>query len=99
MSVNSATGVERAGNLSEDRLKLLALLLEDQERGAQEIKPYPRDEGADTTRFPTSWSQQRLWFIDRLEGGCRAYHMAFTLRLRGALDESALRAALNAIVE
>ncbi|MEB1300204.1 amino acid adenylation domain-containing protein [Xanthomonas campestris pv. campestris] len=50
--------------------------------------------------LPLSWAQQRLWFLDQLDqaaGG--AYHMPVALRLRGALDVPALRAALLRIVE
>src|SRR5207253_677074 len=46
-----------------------------------------------------SWSQQRLWFLDHFEGAGAAYHLADALRLTGALDETALIAALNTIVE
>ncbi len=46
-----------------------------------------------------SFAQQRLWFITQLdERASRAYHISVALRLRGALDRQALRAALNRIV-
>jgi amino acid adenylation domain-containing protein len=45
-----------------------------------------------------SWSQQRLWFIEQLEGEGSAYHIPGALRLHGALDCAALQAALDAIV-
>ncbi|HLZ87885.1 MAG TPA: amino acid adenylation domain-containing protein, partial [Puia sp.] len=40
-------------------------------------------------RIPLSYSQERLWFIDQLEGGVQ-YHMPSVLRLRGALNVEAL---------
>ncbi|MFZ6658964.1 amino acid adenylation domain-containing protein [Undibacterium sp. TJN19] len=46
-----------------------------------------------------SWAQQRLWFIDQLDGGGAAYHMPDALRLSGRLDRAALQSALNAMVE
>ncbi|HLJ86027.1 MAG TPA: amino acid adenylation domain-containing protein [Candidatus Angelobacter sp.] len=46
-----------------------------------------------------SYSQQRLWFIDRLQGRSTEYNMAEALRLRGKLDVSALRRAVQAIVD
>ncbi|PMQ04704.1 Linear gramicidin synthase subunit D [Dyella sp. AD56] len=51
-------------------------------------------------RLPLSWSQQRLWFLDRLDAAAgAAYHVAAGLRLRGRLDEVALERALSRIVE
>src|SRR4051812_28512413 len=49
------------------------------------------------TRIPLSFSQERLWFIDQLEGSVQ-YHTSEVLRLKGKLNEEALGFALNAIV-
>ncbi|PKV11643.1 non-ribosomal peptide synthetase [Xanthomonas prunicola] len=50
--------------------------------------------------LPASFAQQRLWFLARLDPrGSTAYHLAGGLRLHGSLDEAALRAALDRIVE
>ena len=50
--------------------------------------------------LPLSYAQQRLWFLDRLQGGeSREYNMPQGLRLRGKLDEQALQRALQCIVE
>jgi len=48
--------------------------------------------------LPVSYAQQRLWFIDRLEGGSTEYHMPAALRLRGVLDRAALARAIDALV-
>ncbi len=45
-----------------------------------------------------SFAQQRLWFLDQLEPQSGVYNIAKAVRLRGALDAGALRAALDAIV-
>src|SRR5437879_891422 len=50
-------------------------------------------------RLPLSHAQQRLWFIDRLEGASTEYNMPGSLRLRGELDVEALEKAINTIVE
>jgi amino acid adenylation domain-containing protein/FkbH-like protein len=49
-------------------------------------------------RLPLSWSQQLLWFTDRLEGGSVAYHIPLAIRLHGDLDCRALQAALDALL-
>ncbi|WP_166654429.1 condensation domain-containing protein, partial [Tahibacter aquaticus] len=48
--------------------------------------------------LPLSFAQQRLWFIDRLEGGSAQYNMPLLLRLRGELDVPALQQALDTLV-
>ena len=50
-------------------------------------------------RLPLSYAQQRLWFLDRLGRGSREYNVPGALRMRGALDVSALEKAINAIVQ
>ena len=44
-----------------------------------------------------SFSQQRLWFIDELEGSLQ-YHMPIVLRIDGALDIEALSSSFKEIV-
>src|SRR4051812_31411814 len=41
------------------------------------------------TRIPLSFSQERLFFIDRLEGSVQ-YHIPAVLRLRGKLNRQAI---------
>ncbi|MGA4254943.1 amino acid adenylation domain-containing protein, partial [Ralstonia nicotianae] len=48
--------------------------------------------------LPLSFAQQRLWFLAQMEGGSEAYHIPVGLRLKGALDEDALRRSLDRIV-
>jgi amino acid adenylation domain-containing protein/non-ribosomal peptide synthase protein (TIGR01720 family) len=49
--------------------------------------------------FPMSFSQQRFWFLDRLEPGSALYSIPAAVRLCGALDAGALERAFDAIVE
>ncbi|MBI0312132.1 amino acid adenylation domain-containing protein [Streptomyces javensis] len=49
-------------------------------------------------RVPLSHAQQRLWFLQHLEGPSDAYNMVISLDLMGPLDEDALRRALADVV-
>jgi amino acid adenylation domain-containing protein len=48
--------------------------------------------------LPLSFSQQRLWFLDRLNPGSSSYNLPSALRLNGPLDLSALQSALDELV-
>ena len=48
--------------------------------------------------FPTSFGQQRLWFLDQATPGTAAYNLARALRLSGPLNQVPLAKALQAIV-
>jgi amino acid adenylation domain-containing protein/FkbM family methyltransferase len=70
--------------------RLLNISSESEVMPAVEIQQRPQ-------RIPLSFSQERLWFIDQLEGSVK-YHIPVVLRLNGVLDEEALQAALQTIV-
>ncbi|RPI83962.1 MAG: amino acid adenylation domain-containing protein, partial [Planctomycetaceae bacterium] len=48
---------------------------------------------------PLSFAQQRLWFLEQLEGNLTAYNMSYALRLEGRLDVEVLRRSLQEVVQ
>jgi hypothetical protein len=50
-----------------------------------------------TRHIPLSFSQERLWFIDQLEGSVQ-YHLPTVLRLKGKLNIAALKFAIHNLV-
>nr|WP_307729680.1 non-ribosomal peptide synthetase [Massilia sp. CFBP 13721] len=49
--------------------------------------------------LPLSFSQQRLWFLDKLAGANPSYNIPLALRLSGKLDIAALERSLNLVIE
>jgi amino acid adenylation domain-containing protein len=54
----------------------------------------PADRGAD---LPLSFAQQRLWFLDQMDGGA-LYNVPFALRMSGALSVSVLSRVFAEVV-
>ncbi len=48
--------------------------------------------------FPLSFAQQRLWFLDQLEGPGAVYTIRLPVRLTGSLDADALQEAVDHVV-
>ncbi|MEE3921276.1 condensation domain-containing protein [Micromonospora sp. BRA006-A] len=72
----------------------LARLLDDAE---PVVTPIGR--GTGTTGLPVSFGQERLVFLDRLEGAGPAYTIPLAWRLTGPLDADRLAAALDVLVD
>ncbi|MEJ7829176.1 MAG: amino acid adenylation domain-containing protein, partial [Segetibacter sp.] len=64
------------------------------DRNNNNIKRYDKE---GLPRIPLSFSQERLWFIDQLEGSVQ-YHTPIVLHLRGKLNKDALSFALQMLV-
>ncbi|MET0398243.1 MAG: non-ribosomal peptide synthase/polyketide synthase, partial [Longimicrobiaceae bacterium] len=82
--------------LSQDQLRLLELLLEDEgvvTSGADAIVPR-----AGSGPAPLSFAQRRLWFIHRMDPAGVAYNVPVALRLRGRADAPLLERCLTEVV-
>jgi len=53
---------------------------------------------AERYAFPASFAQQRLWFLDQLDGAGPVWNVRLPVCLRGALDVVALEQAVAAVV-
>lgn len=78
----------------------LIAYLQKQAQGALEetfssIRPVSRSQ-----ELPLSWTQQRLWFLDRLEGGSNAaYNLSTVLQINGNLNVKVLEQTLAEILK
>lgn len=61
---------------------------------ATDIIPVSRQEP-----LPLSYAQQRLWFMEQLEGPSGAYNIPVAIKLRGALNRQALQAAMDLLLQ
>ena len=78
-----ANETEKKPTLSrEEKLALLARRLEKTNRPA----------------LPLSFSQQRLWFLEQLSPGLKAYNIPLSVRISGELDVSALERSFGELV-
>ncbi|HSN88110.1 MAG TPA: amino acid adenylation domain-containing protein, partial [Thermoanaerobaculia bacterium] len=98
---DAAVAAPKLSELTPEQRALLMLRMR-QKAGRQEegggvspIRPVPRTPGAE---LPLSFSQQRLWFMDRWQPGSAAYNIPAALRVTGRLDVAALRWSLSEIV-
>ncbi len=58
----------------------------------------PRKVVGEPARYPASFSQEQLWFIDQLEPDSAVYNVPLALRLRGGLDQTRLTQSLNRVI-
>ncbi|KAB8320088.1 non-ribosomal peptide synthetase [Tolypothrix campylonemoides VB511288] len=84
------------GALSTHKQAILNLLLE--EEGYTGLETTSITPIAKTSSLSLSFAQQRLWFLDQLEGESATYNMHSAVRLIGPLDLVALDMAVQEIV-
>jgi Condensation domain len=81
----------RIAALSPEKRKLLLQRLNPK----KEIQTQSRESNI----FPLSFSQQRLWFLDRLQPGNTAFNIFQPVRLMGKLDVAALEQSFKEVVK
>ncbi|WP_340680714.1 condensation domain-containing protein, partial [Paraglaciecola sp.] len=94
--VPGAITPEIGSQISAYKDDIVKLLFEgsDQTRALPGITPIEHSNGA-----PLSFSQQRLWIIDQLQGGSPEYNISLAFRVRGTFNVDVAEAAIRNIVE
>ncbi|WGV25101.1 non-ribosomal peptide synthetase [Halotia branconii] len=85
--------LKRLENLSPEKRELVLQKLKQQQKSPL-LKPVSREQA-----LPLSFAQQRLWFIDQLEGENCVYNVPFFWRIDGLLNVSALERAIREIIQ
>ena len=65
----------------------------------QKLEAPPIDRAPRGPELPLSFAQQRLWFLDRLQPGDPAYNIPAAVRLKGAIDLTALERSFQAVID
>jgi amino acid adenylation domain-containing protein len=90
-----SSAVDRIARLSPEKLEILLQSLKRKDTGRRlPIKRRGRNQG----RYPLSFSQRRLWFIEQLHPETSAYNMSYAWRMHGHLRVGALWSSLGEIV-
>ncbi|MCU0643016.1 MAG: condensation domain-containing protein, partial [bacterium] len=84
-------------NLSPEKRELLELMLK--EKGVDLLGAKIVSQGRENNKFPISFGQQRLWFLDQLDPGTPLYNNPAAVILKGKANIPALEKALNEIVQ
>jgi amino acid adenylation domain-containing protein len=93
--------LKRLENLSPEKRELVLQKLKQQQQSLQNngkqtppLTPVSREQ-----TLSLSFAQQRLWFLDRLEGENSTYNVPFFWQISGCLNIAALEQAIGAIVQ
>ena len=83
------------GEMKANKAELLRLLKQHKKHQQKEVIPQVSREQA----LPSSFAQQRLWLLDKIDGGSSHYHIPAALRLSGVVDEVAIAKSFTPIIE
>ncbi len=76
-------------------LKDLAIVIDQLEKSNDSLIP----KHTFKARIPLSFAQQRLWFVDQLEGASAEYNITSAVQISGVIDLSLLERSINTIVQ
>ncbi len=102
MSVSDQEFQKRIAALTPEQRRLLELRLQKQQaQPVEAVRPQAPQlivRLAERGRYPLSFAQQRLWFLEQLEPGGSAYSLFEAVRLEGPLDIELLGRVFTEIV-
>ncbi len=87
---------KRIAQLSPEKLALLMKRL--RKASAKEARSYAIPRRMDLSKYPMSFAQERLWFLDQLEPESPFYNIPAAVRLSGPLNIAALQRSLEEVV-
>ena len=89
--------VNNISELSPERRILLELLLKEQGVDVSHTLILPQSHDRD--RFPLSYAQQRLWFLEQFQPGTAVYNIPTAVRMSGKLDAPTFQRSIDALVQ
>ncbi|MFL9458751.1 condensation domain-containing protein [Tolypothrix bouteillei VB521301_2] len=90
---------KRLENLSPEKRELVLQKLKKQQSSQNDRNPTPPLTVSREQPLPLSFAQQRLWFLNQLEGENCVYNVPFFWKLNGCLNITALEQAIQEIVQ
>ena len=74
--------------------------LNDKIQAARQQSPLPKITSINRSEsLPLSFAQQRLWFLNQLEGPSATYNIPVALQIEGPLNQNALEQSLHTLVQ
>lgn len=84
--------------LSAEKKELFAEMLNEQGISLLDL-PIPSFWENSKNRFPLSFTQRRLWFIEQLEPNLPVYNCSVSIRIKGEIEYESFKRALNEIID
>jgi len=86
---------ELIGEMKANKTPLLDILKQHKNYQQKDVIPQVSRSEA----LPSSFAQQRLWLLDKIDGGSSHYHIPAVLRLSGVVEEAAIAKSFTSIIE